>query len=84
MLVKSFNPLIGSNLFKLIEIILSVIIMYIFVSIPLIGSNLFKSTAAMLASGLLEKSFQSPKSGQICLNDLKAQHGLLADEFQSP
>ena len=54
------------------------------VSIPLIGSNLFKLDIDMFRE-LFAITFQSPKSGQICLNVLEMNGEKVSKNlFQSP
>ena len=59
-------PFIGSNLFKCEERSSQTRQKYRHVSIPFIGSNLFKFKEAV--GTICANTFQSPLSGQICLN----------------
>ena len=75
-------PLIGSNLFKFKNSLSSQERGN--VSIPLIGSNLFKCGSSILDFEDMEM-FQSPWSGQICLNLASCQVAMMIPKsFQSP
>ena len=53
------------------------------VSIPFIGSNLFKYWYNVVIKGE-KQQFQSPLSGQICLNAAASVAANISLEFQSP
>ena len=75
-------PFIGSNLFKYIKGAAATVAANT-VSIPFIGSNLFKFKEAV--GTICANTFQSPLSGQICLNRISTptsrHHSLVSIPF---